>query len=199
MGKNQSSAGIIQKLASFFFEIGTLRKIIRSHRQTLLEDDFSDNIASHSFRTAIIGYFLAKLEKANANKVVLMCLFHDIEEARSGDQNWVHKRFVKVFEEEIREGQLSPLPQNKELLLLSREYQERKTPEAKIAKDADLLDQILLLREYAWKGNKEAEIWLKGKEQEKRLFSPAAKKLAKEIYRQKPGDWWKRLWTAQRR
>jgi len=34
-------------------------------------------------------------------------------------------------------------------LELSKEYQERKTPEARIAKDADLLDQILILKEYA--------------------------------------------------
>jgi len=71
--------------------------------------------------------------------------------------------------------------------------------EAKIAKDADLLDQILLLKEHEWVGNKEASLWLKGGEQERRLYSESAKRLAKDIYKQKPSDWWKNIWTAERR
>jgi len=189
----------IKKLVSFFFEVGTLRKTLRSHRQTLLTDDLSDNIASHSYRVSMIGWFLATAEKADPHQVVMMCLLHDLEETRAGDQNWIHKKYVKVFEEEIRKDQLKPLPGTKELLKLSNEYQERKTPEAKIAKDADLLDQILILREYAWQGNQEAEIWLKGKEQEKLMFTPTAKKLAQEAYRQKPSQWWNKLWTSSRR
>jgi len=188
-----------KKLIAFFFEAGTLRKIVRAHRQTLLADDLSDNIASHSFRTAIIGWFLAKLEGADPYKVVMMCLLHDLEESRAGDQNWVHKRFVKVFEEEIRKGQLKPLPGSDELLRLSQEYQKRETLEAKLAKDADLLDQVLLLKEYAWKGNQEAAKWLQERQQEKRMFSEIAKKLAQEVYRQRPSEWWGNLWTADRR
>ncbi len=195
----RNSKNKTKSLISFFFEIGTLRKVARSHRQTLLTDDLSDNISSHSFRVAFIGWALAKMEKADFNKVVMMCLFHDIEESRAGDQNWIHKRYVKVFEEEIREEQLKGLPLSNDLLTLSREYKERKTLEAKIAKDADLLDQILILKEYAWQGNKEAEDWLKGKEQEKMMFTRSAKNLANEAYLQKPSEWWENIWTNNRR
>jgi len=196
MNKTNNS---IKKLTSFFFEVGTLRKTLRSHRQTLLTDDLSDNIASHSYRVSMIGWFLAVAEKADPHKVITMCLLHDLEETRCGDQNWVHKKYVKVFEEEIRENQLKLLPGSKELLKVSREYQERRTPEAKVAKDADLLDQILILKEYAWQGNKEAEDWLQGREQEKLMFTKTGKKLAQEAYRQKPSDWWGNLWTNHRR
>jgi putative hydrolase of HD superfamily len=192
----------IKDLVSFFYEIGTLRRVLRAHQQTLFFRDESDNISSHSFRTAFIGYFLAKKLKADADKVVKMCLLHDIEETRSGDQNWVNKRYIKVFEEEIREEQLEKLPNSKELLALSKEYQERKTLEAKIAKDADLLDQILLLKEYEFQGSKEAKRWLKGKKEsqlEKLMFTNLAKELAKEIKKQKPSIWWKNLWTSKRR
>ncbi|MEW5805388.1 MAG: HD domain-containing protein, partial [Patescibacteria group bacterium] len=150
----------IQKLTQFFYEIGALRKTLRAHQQTLLVNDPSDNIAAHSFRVAVIGYFLAKALKADADKVIKMCLIHDLEEARSGDQNWVNKKYVKVYEEEIREEQLNGLIGAEELKKISQEYQERKTKEAKIAKDADLLDQILLLKEYEHQGNKEASNWL---------------------------------------
>ncbi len=186
-------------LANFFFEIGTLRKLARSHRQTLLTDDLSDNISSHSYRVTVIGYFLAKLAKANVNKVVQMCLFHDTSEARSGDQNWIHKRYVKVFEDEISHDQFDHLPFGKDVLILSREYQERKSLEAKLAKDADLLDQILLLVEYAHVGNKEAVEWLKDNAQAKMLQTTFAKKLAKEISLQSPNEWRFGSWTSNRR
>lgn len=187
------------RLTRFFFELGTLRKVARAHRQTLLTDDLTDNIASHSFRASLLGYFLANEEKADPDKVVKMCLIHDLEETRSGDQNWVHKRYIKVFEEEIRNDQLSSPPSPDELLDLSREYQERATKEAKIAKDADLLDQVFLLCEYRWQGNKEAEKWLLGSQQEKLMFTKTAKKIAKTAVNSTPHDWWKNLWTNKRR
>lgn len=186
-------------LSHFFYEIGTLRKLTRSHRQTLLTDDQSDNIASHSYRVTFIGWFIAKEEKADANKVLLMGLLHDLGEARSGDQNWVHKRYVKVFENQIIKEQFSKLPYNMELSKLAKEYDKRKTLEAKIAKDADLLDQILLLKEYAWQGNNEARLWLKDNAQKKMLETKTAKRLAKEIMEQKPNEWWWNIWTPKRR
>jgi len=189
----------IQKLVSFFYEIGNLRKVLRAHQQTLLSQDLTDNIASHSFRTAFIGYFLAKQLKADADKVMKMCLLHDIEEVRCGDQNWLHKKYVKVFEEEIREGQLNNLPKTEELLKLSKEYQQRRTLEAKIAKDADLLDEVFLLREYERQGNKEATDWLKGGQQEKYMSTKLAKQIAKEAKKQKATAWWDSLWTPNRR
>jgi putative hydrolase of HD superfamily len=66
------------------------------------------------------------------------------------------KKYVKVFEKEIVEDQLRVLPNSEEFLNLLKEYYERKTLEAKIAKDADLLDQLLLLKEYEFQGSKEA-------------------------------------------
>ncbi len=193
----------IKKLVSFVFEIGNLRKVIRAHQQTLLSFDLSDTIASHSFRVIFIGYFLAKELKADVDKVVKMCLLHDLEETRSSDHNWVHKRYVKVFEDEIRRDQLKNLSNSEELLKLSKEYQERKTLEAKITKDADLLDETFLLREYAWQGNKEAKNWLKGVKKEshheKMMFTKLAKAIAKETKSQAPSLWWKNLWTPTRR
>jgi len=193
----------IKKLTAFFFEIGNLRKVIRAHQQTLLSFDLSDTIASHSFRVVFIGYFLAKEIGADVDRVVKMCLLHDLEETRSSDHNWVHKRYVKVFEDEIRRDQLKNLPNSEELIELSKEYNERKTLESKIAKDADLLDEVFLLREYAWQGNKEAKDWLKGihtvNQQEKMMSTKLAREVAVEAKKQAPSFWWENLWTAKRR
>lgn len=199
-----SKVNEFKKVASFLYEVGSMRKIARAHRQSLLTDDLSDNIASHSFRVTWIGYLLAKMEKANADKVLLMCLAHDTAEARSNDQNWVHKKYVKVFEEEIIKDQLEYLPGEKELKELLNEYHERKTKESKIAKDADLLDQILLVKEYAMTGNQEAIRWQKsggkkGNTHFNLLSTSTAKKLAREIEKQNPSGWWQNIWTEKRR
>ncbi|MBI2888791.1 MAG: HD domain-containing protein [Candidatus Liptonbacteria bacterium] len=194
-----------QKIANFLFEAGTLRKLSRVHRQTLLSDDMSDNIASHSFRVALIAWALAKKEKVDPYKVVMMALTHDLGEARSNDHNWVHKRYVKIFNDEIIEEQLSGLPFG-DVHVFAQEYEARKTKEAVIAKDADLLDEILLLREYEWQGNREAVKWLyegKGKlranAQLKKLKLKSAKELGKTIYETEPSAWWDNLWTSKNR
>jgi putative hydrolase of HD superfamily len=187
-----------KNLANFLYEIGTLRKLIRAHRQTLLTDDLSDSISSHSFRVTWIGWFLAKEEGVDPYKVLMFCLLHDIEEARSGDHNWVHKRYVKVFDDEIREEQLTGLPQESELQALATEYHKRETKESKIAKDADMIDQMLLLKEYEWQGIKEASEWLTD-DNNITLSSETARKVAKEILSTRPSEWTEGLATSKNR
>ena len=192
------------RLADFLFEIGTMRKILRMHRQTLLTDDLSDNIATHTFRVTMIGWILAQKENIDPYKVVMMCLLHDFGEIRSNDHNWVHKKYIQVFNEEIIEDQLGtlPFPELKELAL---EYEKRESKEAIIAKDADLIDQILLLKEYELQGNTEAGVWLHGKgsdtgnAQLKKLTLDASIELGKAIYESNPSDWWNNLWTSENR
>ncbi len=193
-----------ERLTDFLYEVGHLRKILRAHRQNLLTDDPSDNIASHSFRVAMIGWILAEQEGADTAKVIKMTLLHDLKEIRSNDHNWIHKRYVKVYEQEISDDQLGDLPA-RELYQIATEYDERKTPESKLAKDADLLDQLLLLREYQQSGCQEATRWLEGKRgkeintQLKNLHSQTAQRLGEEIYRRNPTEWWKEIWTDKNR
>jgi putative hydrolases of HD superfamily len=194
-----------QKIVRFLFEMGTMRKLPRMHRQTFLTDDMSDNIATHSYRVTLIGWFLAKMEGADPYKVAMMCLMHDMGEVRTGDHNWIHKRYIKIFEDEIKEEQLGtmPFPEMKEM---ADEYDKRESKEAIIAKDADMLDQIFLLREYVWQGNKEAQIWLEGKpgrehedDKKERFKTRSAKALCEMAMTEDPSSWWNNLWTSKNR
>lgn len=45
-----------KRIANFLYELGTMRKLMRAHRQVLLTDDMSDSIASHSYRVAMIAW-----------------------------------------------------------------------------------------------------------------------------------------------
>ena len=194
----------VTRLVQLLFEVGTMRKVARMHRQVLFTDDLSDNIATHSFRVAFIGFILAKMEDVDWSKVVMMCLLHDTGESRTNDHNWIHKRYVREDEHQVLEEQLGLLP-FPELADLAREYVARKTKEAIVAKDADVLDQVLLLREYEWQGNKEAAIWLKGKREARpyayleHVTTESAKILGKRLYDEDPSSWWRNLYTNQRR
>ena len=85
------------------------------------------------------------------------------------------------------------------------EYDKRESQEAIVAKDADMLDQIFLLREYVWQGNKEAQIWLEGKpggEKQNvrdRFKTENAKKLCDVAMTEDPSSWWNNLWTSKNR
>ncbi|MBX4200766.1 HD domain-containing protein [Candidatus Parcubacteria bacterium] len=194
-----------ERIANFLYEIGTMRKLMRMHRQVLMTDDITDTIMSHSYRVAMIGWFLAKEENADPYKTVMMSLLHDMGEIRSNDHNWIHKKYIKIFDEEINEEQLGSLPYP-DLKNLIDEYEKRESKEAILVKDADTLDQILLLREYQWAGSKEAEIWLHGKagdgktdRQLEKLKTEIGKKIGAAIYKVNPSDWWGNLWTSKNR
>ncbi|MAF43176.1 MAG: hypothetical protein CMI54_03270 [Parcubacteria group bacterium] len=173
------------KIVNFLFEIASLRRLTRSHRQVIQE--VSDNISDHSFRVAVIGMILAESEKCDINKVLKMCLFHDIVEARTGDANYINKIYVDLHEKEAREDQMVGLPIAREMLKILEEYEERKSKEAIIAKDADVLDQMILEQEYFYKDKKNRKIW-----QNHKVYVPktkSAKKLAEKIMKSNPLEW----------
>ncbi len=173
------------KIVNFFFEIATLRRLTRSHRQMIAE--VSDNISDHSFRVAIIGMILAELEKCGVDKAMKMCLFHDLAEARTGDANFINQQYVKLNEDEARIDQMENLPIAEEVLNLLNEYEQRETKESIVAKDADLLDQMILQQEYFYKDKQNGRIWQD--HSEKSLKTESAKKLARKIREANPFEW----------
>lgn len=175
----------IDKITNFFFEIATLRRLTRSHRQMIQE--VNDNVSDHSFRVTVIGMILANLEKCDQNKVLKMCLFHDVIEARTGDANFINQQYVDLHEKEAREDQMKGLPIGEEILQILREYERRESKESIVAKDADLLDQMILQQEYFYKDSKNREIWQN--HTEKSLKTESAKELGRKIRESNPFEW----------
>lgn len=200
-----SKDGHLEVIAELLFEFGVLRREDRKHLRMLLKFDPTDNIASHTARVAFIGMIIAMHEGLDMGKVVSMCLIHDFPEVRSGDHNWVAKRYVEVHEEEIVAEQFGA-EGLEGLLVLAEEYGARETPEARAAKDADLIDELLLIKEHAHGGNLEAQHWLSddgGKDRKAdrldMLHLPFSKKIMEVVYTMNPTDWWKGLWTSKNR
>ncbi len=171
----------------FLFEVGMLKKSPRTGYQFL--GSGGESVADHSFRTAVIGYVLAFQEPdADRNKVVMMCLFHDLSEARSGDHNYMSKKYVKVDEESAVRDQLRDLLFGNEIMALFHEFNAGDTLEAQLSKDADQLDLILELKEQLDLGNSNAQEWLYFAV--RRLHTDGAKKIAEEILTTHSTQWW---------
>ena len=178
---------MLTRAIQFLFEAGMLKKTPRTGYQFL--GSGGESVADHSFRTAVIGYMLGCLETPpDRNKVVLMCLFHDLPEARTGDHNYVNKRYVQADEESALRDQVRDLFCGDEILSLIREYNEGKSAEAVLSRDADQLDLILELKEQLDAGNTNAREWLAYAVQ--RLQTEAAQKMAHEILTTHSSDWW---------
>lgn len=177
----------MKNIANFLFEAGMLKRTPRSGFQFL--GSGAESVAEHIFRTSYIGYSLGKLAKnANVDRIIKMCLFHDLPEARTGDLNYVNKKYVVADEEKAIKDLAQTLPFGNEITELIKEFIEGKTDEAKLARDADQLEMILALKEYKDIGNRYANEWLEFSL--KRLQTGAAKDLAKVILDTDSSLWW---------
>jgi putative hydrolase of HD superfamily len=182
----------MDKLVDLFFESLMLNRQKVSGPKLVGADVGS--IAEHSFRATMIGYFLSKLENAEDEKVMKMLLFHDLREARISDINKVMSRYMdrKNAEKKAFSEQLEQMPKKvaQELRKLDLEMNEKKTKEAKIAKDADYLEMAITAKEQIEKGI-DMNDWLNNIE--KALKTKSAKELFQSIKEKSSNDWWKNL------
>ncbi len=176
----------LKRISDFLFEVGMLKKTPRTGYQFL--GSGSENVAEHSYRTAIIGLILGLKENLDWKKIVLMCLFHDLHEARTGDFNYVYRRYNRAKEERAISDALKDTPLEEVILPLLEELEEVETKEAEIAQDADQLDLILNLKEQMDLGNPYAGKWLRYALE--RLRTDAGRELAEKIMETDHTDWW---------
>jgi putative hydrolase of HD superfamily len=177
----------MKNIANFLFEVGMLKRTPRTGYQFL--GSGAESVAEHIFRTIYIGYVLGRLSSdVNVDRIVKMCMFHDLPEARTGDQNYVNKKYVDVDRKKAVEDMSSPLQFGQEIEELITEFEEGISEEARIARDADQLEFVLALKEWKDIGNAYAEEWLEFSL--KRLQTNTARDLAKVILETDSSLWW---------
>ncbi len=174
------------QIVSFIFEAGLLNRFKRSGFDFL--GTGNQNISSHSFRTAVISYILAEKLNADSSKAVLLSLFHDIPETRTGDINHFQKKYVEKNEMKAVEDIAEDIKELSSLPSFISEFNNGSNIEAEIARDADILELIFTLKEELDNGNKQTEIWLKGAL--KRLKLDESIKIAETALSVKSYDWW---------
>jgi len=141
-------------------QAGTLMHFPRSHKKHL--GNTFDTVASHSHHVSIIAYCICRCEGLSHEeglKAMAMATFHDLPEARTGDQDFVAKHYGEPDEEKAVADQFKDLPFTNDLMSLINEYEDRETLVSKCAKDADSLEQMYQEWYLMWQGNLMAKIW----------------------------------------
>jgi putative hydrolase of HD superfamily len=175
----------LKKIVNFLYEVGTARNLVRSHYQVI--KNANDTIAAHSFRVAIIGLILAELENVSQDRVLKMCLLHDLAELRTGDANFLNQYYRVENEEKAIEDQWKNIAGGKKVISLLKEYNTRKSKEARVSKDADILDQIFLQKEYLSQSPYDFKKWHDYKECQ--LKTKSALKIARLVLKTGSMDW----------
>ena len=106
-----------------------------------------ESVAEHSFRLALMAYMVSdEVPEIDTDKVIRMCLIHDLGEAITGDI----PSFEKTDSDEAAEdsavsGFVNQLPEywKKQLGEMYSEMNELKIPEAKLYKALDKLEAVI--------------------------------------------------------
>lgn len=139
----------LKQQMDFIVEIDQLKEIIR---QTYISSgERKETDAEHAWHFAIMAVLLAEYanEPVDVLKVIKMALIHDLVEIDAGDTYLYDEEGAKTkAERENRAAErlfhLLPEDQGKEFDSIWREFEERKTPEARFAASLDRLQPILL-------------------------------------------------------
>lgn len=106
-----------------------------------------ESVAEHSWRISLMAYWVAdEFPEADMNKVIKMCIIHDLGECFTGDIPTFMKTSVdETKEENLLYAWVETLPNNykEEMIALYKEMAERKTIEAKIFKAMDSLEALI--------------------------------------------------------
>ncbi len=116
-------------------------------RHSYTSSDRHESVAEHSFRLALMAYMVSdEVPEIDTDKVIRMCLIHDLGEAITGDI----PSFEKTDSDEAAEdsavsGFVNQLPEywKKQLGEMYSEMNELKTPEAKLYKALDKLEAVI--------------------------------------------------------
>lgn len=181
-------------LLEFF---GTINRLKEIKRTGWIERGVKgpESVADHGFGTAVMAFFLAGELKVDKSRLVKMLLVHDLHESISGDLILDFGRFGSSFkglggkEKKEREGKafrelagIAGEKRAKEFEVLWNEFEERKTREAKIAREIDVLEMLFQAAEYERKKNFRKPVWGPWIESNrKRIRNPMLKKILAEL------------------
>lgn len=177
----------MKNIADFLFEAGMLKRTPRTGFQFL--GSGSESVAEHTLRTVFTAFALSYISPSvDRHKLLLLALFHDFLEARTGDLNYMNKKYTTTDEKKAMEDAIKDLPFEEDLRAIFQELWEQNSLEAKLVKDADNIELLLQLKEQKDLGNPYAEDWIIFTL--KRLITHEGKKLAEIIVNTDSTHWW---------
>lgn len=178
---------IMQNIVNLLFKANILKNIPRSGYHFLGAG--KESVAEHSFSVSFIAFVMSQIEPdVDALKLIAMCLVHDLPEAKTGDLNYVQKKYVTADENKAVEDITGNLPFGSSLADLINEFNADRSLEAKLAHDADQLALILDLKALSDIGYDPPKKWLPFAL--KRLKTKTGQTLAQTIMKTEWDAWW---------
>jgi putative hydrolase of HD superfamily len=178
---------MMKGITNLLFEARILKEIPRSGFHFL--GSGHESVAEHSFLTTFIGYVLSCMHSGvDELKLIQMCLLHDLAEARIGDLNYVHRRYVVADENKAVTDLTRDIPFGPAIQGLLEAFDAGETLEAQLARDADQLALILELKALCDAGYKGPETWVP--HVVKRIQTKVGQDLAKQVLETASDAWW---------
>lgn len=139
----------LEKQIDFIVEIDKLKAVLRQTSPIGMER--RENSAEHSWQVVLCALIFSDHanEKVDLLKVVKMLALHDIVEVDVGDTFHYHKSATKdLYQKELAAATrifgLLDSPQADEYLSIWKEFEDRKTPEAKYAASIDRIIALII-------------------------------------------------------
>lgn len=135
------------KAEKFLEILHTAEQLKNNTRHSWTSSGRQESVAEHSWRLCMMAYFAKdEFPDLDMERVLLMCLFHDMGEAFTGDI----PAFEKTEQDSEREnrcvdGWLAGLPRGyrEELTELFGEMERLETPEARLYKAFDKMEAVI--------------------------------------------------------
>lgn len=184
---------------NFFAEAGLLKRIKRSGWWVAGIDD-PETVAEHSFRTAVIAFYMAHMEDVDPYKTVTMALFNDIHEARINDLHKMGHYYIEFrhAEKKVFKDQVQDLPGKvkNELSAIRDNYDAQRSKESIVARDADILECLIQAKEYYENGHLTAKKFFQIAPDH--LKTKTARKLWEQFQSWDSHDWWQSVVKFER-
>ena len=174
-------------LTNLVFEAAVVKRMLRTGWQVM--GDNEEELGGHVFMTAVIAYFLGKQLKVNMEKVLIMAIFHDFHESRTGDMDKIAKFYMSRDQGKANKDIFAGI--DDALLTTLTEYEEKESLEARLVYEANVIAFLVELKLLVEKGNTHAQEWLDGNRT--RLRIPEAIALAQDLAKTDSHDWWKSI------
>ncbi|MGI5959742.1 MAG: HD domain-containing protein [Massiliimalia sp.] len=173
----------VKQLLSFLHAVEPLKY---NTRHSWTSSGRQESVAEHSWRLALMAYLVKdEFPQADIDKVILMCLVHDLGEAVTGDIPAFYKEEQhRSVERKAVHALLDPLPSpfREELSQLFQEMEAQQTVEAKLYKALDKMECLIQHNEAdikTWLDLEYSENLVYGAQET--AFSPYTQALRKEI------------------
>ncbi len=177
----------LKQTANIIYEATVVKRLKRTGWQIL--GDNEESVGEHSFMTCVIAWFLAKEMKLNVEKVLLMGLFHDFHESRTGDIDKINKLYVTRNEGKANKDIFATA--NVGIYKTLVEYEARKTKEAQVVYEANIIALLVELKQLEENGNYHVREWIE--KNAVRIHSSESLALVKELLSGNTQMWWQNL------